>query len=255
MKPIKISEELIEKAVEELRNKLTKGGVVCGNEVSVRLPQPPSQGSKTATVIFSEKAAAKMTALVNHFSTEVGWMGTAYKDDVGVYVVDDIVVYPQHVTGAKVDTDAVEIAKWSDSLDDDVWDTLRFQGHSHVNMWCSPSGTDSGDQERYLDWINGEGFFIFAILNKRDESWFTIYDFDDNVVYEDNDITYEIDGDDMSAFLEMADKLVQKKDVSLSYPRHSNDLVNRYFEDEMYTDDDYITYVTEQYYKEKKDDE
>lgn len=128
--------------------------------------------------------------LVDEAKNEVGWHGVARRDEENpsVFYIDDIFVFPQEVTGTAVNPDATEYAMWLSALSDDVFNTLRFHGHSHVNMPCTPSSVDTTFQDDILKNLND--FYIFAIYNKRDANWMTIFDVTNNVIYEDKDITY-----------------------------------------------------------------
>ena len=74
--------------------------------------------------------------------------------------------YPQKVTGATVNTDQEAYAKWMQELDDETFNSLRFQGHSHVNMGVSPSSTDIENQGRIVSQFgSADHFYIFMIWN------------------------------------------------------------------------------------------
>ena len=86
--------------------------------------------------------------------------------------------------------------------------SLRFQAHSHVNMGTSPSGTDMQNQKDFMnDIINFieanpaatesertaiNPFYIFAIMNKRQEiNWF-LYDYATGVLFEKEDLDFSV---------------------------------------------------------------
>lgn len=143
-------------------------------------------------LVLSSQAYLKIRALVKETDSEVAWKGTAYKGE-DEYFIDDIFVYPQYVTGATVDTEEDELLEWYNALDDNTFNNLRFQGHSHVNMGTSPSGTDERDQKTTMSMLDKDDFYIFLITNKKDDmNWF-IYDKAKNLIYENSDIDFEID--------------------------------------------------------------
>lgn len=145
---------------------------------SVKLPK--------AKLTVSETARQKMYALVDGFDSEVAWYMKCTKGDES-YTVDDVWVYPQKVSSVYVEMDMEKYPEWDISLPDDV--SLNGQGHSHHTMAVSPSGTDKDSQKSYVGYLNGRGFYIFCIINrKRDENWW-IYDLDKGVIYEPEDIT------------------------------------------------------------------
>ena len=58
-----------------------------------------------------------------------------------------------------------------------------MQGHSHVNMGVSPSGTDTQYYESLLSQINN--YYIFIIMNKSDLMMVRYYDKRTNLMYSD----------------------------------------------------------------------
>lgn len=130
-------------------------------------------------VTFSEHAYAQMEKLVQGCGGEVAWHGICErfdKSDRTIYYISELMVYPQFVSGAHVDTDEKEYSDWINDLDDETFNNLRFQGHSHVNFACSPSGTDKADQKKIIDQLNDDDFYVFLITNKNNHMHFFIHD-------------------------------------------------------------------------------
>lgn len=163
-------------------------------------------------ITFTEGAYRTINALVEKCSKEIAWNATVSKEttDDGsvVYVVDQIVMFPQKVTGASVDVDETEYSNWCSELDTETLNQLRFHGHSHVNMGVSPSGIDTDYQRQMIDQI--PDFFIFMIFNKRGDMYACIYDIVTNIFYDNNDIDVVLPELPESAFLELADQLIDK---------------------------------------------
>ena len=104
------------------------------------------------------------------------------------------------------------------SHDDDVFNKIRMQGHSHVNMAVSPSSVDLSLYERLLDQLSSDMFYIFMIWNKRGEKTVKIYDIRENILFETADVTVTIKGmEDMMEFLEDAKELVVTKTYNYGY--------------------------------------
>ena len=161
---------------------------------------------KTAKVnlTISKLALDKIYALVDGFDSEVAWYMQCTKGNNG-YTVHDVYVYPQKVSAVYVEMDMDKYTQWDLSLPDDV--TFNGQGHSHHTMAVSPSSTDKDSQKSYVGYLNGRGFYIFCIVNrKRDENWW-IYDLDDGVVFEPEDIKV-IHDSGYGDFVEEAKKIV-----------------------------------------------
>lgn len=186
---------------------------------------------RKAVLYFTEKAWIKMQALIREFNKEVAWHGIAYrgedisKDD---YYITDILVYPQEVTGATVNTDQEKYEMWLMSQEDGVFNNIRMQGHSHVNMGTAPSGVDITHQEKILDQLEDDMFYIFMIWNKRGDKTIKIYDLGKNILFDTMDITVNVqdDGLGLSAFMEDAKQLVQDKKttVQITTPSYQSNI-------------------------------
>lgn len=172
--------------------------------------------TRKASVNFTEKAWQKMQALIREFDKEVAWHGIAYRGDDPTkdeYYITDILVYPQEVTGATVTADQVKYQTWLMEHDDDVFNNIRMQGHSHVNMSTSPSSVDLALYEKILEQLDDSMFYIFLIYNKRGEKTYMIYDMKKNVKFDTADITVNIidDGTGINSFIADAKTKVQSR--------------------------------------------
>lgn len=172
--------------------------------------------NRKATVYFAEVAWLKMQTLIREFDKEVAWHGIAYRGNdksKDEYYITDILVYPQEVTGATVNTDQEKYEMWLMQHEDEVFNNIRMQGHSHVNMGTTPSSVDTTHQEKILAQLEDDMFYIFMIWNKRGEKTIKIYDLAKNILFDGNDVTVEVqdDGTGMTAFLAEAKKMVQDK--------------------------------------------
>lgn len=152
---------------------------------------------RKANVYFTSIAWAKMQKLVSHFNKEVAWHGVAFRGDdenKDDYYVTDILVYPQTVTASTVEMDENKYAQWvtEGDLKDERFYNLRMQGHSHVNMGVSPSGTDLDHQREILSQLSPNSFYIFLIINKKGEKNLKIYDMQKNILFENGDCTLTV---------------------------------------------------------------
>ena len=171
---------------------------------------------RKATLYFTPLAWDKMKSLVDVFETEVGWHGLARRGDDETkdeYIVYDIMVYPQEVTGSTVTTDQKAYTYWLYQQDDDIFNSMKFHGHSHVRMGVSPSGVDNDHQSGILDQLTDEMFYIFNIWNKRGEYNAKIYDLKKNILFETSDIVIKIYGCDYDydEFIKESKELVKTK--------------------------------------------
>ena len=181
------------------------------------------ESKDTAEVYFTVTAWSKMLMLIHEFSSEVAWHGVAER--IGVdggthgYRITDILVYPQTVSGATVEMDEVEYAKWQfDNREDERFDHIHMQGHSHVNMNTFPSGVDTNHQDDIMALLPENSFYIFMIYNKRLERWYKIYDNEANLVFENRDVTVKIEGEEgLEDFIKSAKESVKPR--TYTYPK------------------------------------
>lgn len=174
-------------------------------------------GDRKAIVYFTADAWAKMVMLIKNFDKEVAWHGVASRVEDGTkdeYIISDILVYPQTVTGATVEMDTEEYALWlMENVEDERFNNIHMQGHSHVNMGTSPSSVDLTHQEEILNMLENDNFYIFMIWNKSFTDTTKIYDLKKNVLFEDGDITVKLigAGEDLDEFYEAAKGMVRTK--------------------------------------------
>ena len=169
-----------------------------------------------AELIFTPTAWLKMKALVDAFSTEVEWHGLVRRASKNSFVVEDILNFAHEASGATVTSQQEAYNKFLDSLSDDVFDKLKFHGHSHVYMDTSPSCVDMRYRKNVVSNTGMpteeyDEFQIFVIWNKRNEYEAQIYDLTNNILYGKKDIDVHVameDGTTLESFIEEAKKLV-----------------------------------------------
>lgn len=183
MHPMRLTNKQIQELLTDMRKQL-KSFKTTTNALSMTF-KFPAQDKPKAKVIIKLEAWLKMQSLIAECDKEVAWHGLVTKDG-STYTIEDILIFPQTVTGCTVTSDETAYSLWLAQQPDEVFNKIRFHGHSHVNMGVSPSGVDTSYQEDIL--INLNDFYIFGIFNKKDDNWMTIFDVEDNIVYEDNDI-------------------------------------------------------------------
>lgn len=179
---------------------------------------------RKATLYFTELAYLKMLTLVREFDKEVAWHGIANRceDEEDAYIISDIMVYPQEVTGTTVTPDQEKYQMWLMNHDDEVFNNIRMQGHSHVNMGTTPSGVDTAWYDEILAQLEDDMFYIFLIWNKWNEKTIKIYDLAKNVLFETADVTISVldDGTGMEKFLKDAKEMVQDKKYTPTTPSY-----------------------------------
>lgn len=223
-KIIKLTSEHIEECVKEFREDLASSKVADGK---INYTKNLSAISRKAKIFFSECAWLKMQALIKEFDKEVAWHGVAFRGDDETkdeYIIKDILVYPQQVTGASVEMNTEDYAKWIEkNIDDERFFNIRMQGHSHVTMGVTPSSVDLTHQEAILDQLSENMFYIFMIWNKKQEKNIKIYDMKKNILFESTDIDVDVldDGYGIDSFI--ADAKTKVKDrvyTGYRYPEY-----------------------------------
>lgn len=214
-RPIKMTQQYLDECRQDFEKALQLAKLADGK---LNFTKTFTCGSHKAVVYFTPEAWAKMVMLVKEFDKEVAWHGVASRidDDAAVdeYLISDILVYPQSVTGATVEMDTEEYAQWiMDNIEDERFNEIHMQGHSHVNMGTTPSSVDLNHQEEILNMLGDEDFYIFMIWNKSFTSNTKVYDLKKNVLFENTDVTVKIIGgsEDLDAFMQAAKSMVKTK--------------------------------------------
>lgn len=161
---------------------------------------------KRAKLIYSARAYLKMMALVLYNHEEVGWHATVRRGEAdNEFIVEDVLVFPQIVDPTNVDVDDLEYDKWQwFALESEQFEAMKFHGHSHVNMGVHPSGKDDAYRKKILEQLPDDSFYIFSIWNKKFDMEVTIYDNANNIVYESEDVDWDIavEGEMIGKFLD-----------------------------------------------------
>lgn len=187
MQRIKLNEEIKAELIKDFENYLNKTKFTTP-KVDYTIDLKPKETLKEKIkLIISPTAYTKMLLYVRDTATEIAWHGTVLRLQKGYYI-DDVMLYPQILSQATVNTDQEKYQDWLISLDDETANRLRFQGHSHVNFSTSPSGTDLNYYESILQTLPDNDFYIFMIINKAGDMTLIIYDLEENIIYNTEDI-------------------------------------------------------------------
>ena len=188
MRRISLTPEQREAALNDFMTQL-QAAKTTSSKIGFSVTMPAITDVEKAIIRFKPSAYNKMRNLININDKEVGWHGTISRT-ANVFTIEDILLFPQEVTGAAVIPDATEYTTWLNEIPDDTFNKMRFHGHSHVNMGVTPSGTDTTFQENITQ--NLEDFYVFIITNKAGAIWASIVDVVNNLIYETADITVKI---------------------------------------------------------------
>lgn len=187
-KYIKLNESIIDNILKEIKQELKSkradnGSIYFNKNIK-------DERNKKATLIIKPKAYSKMLSLLMNYQSEIAWHGVCIRDakENNTFILQDVLVYPQTVTGVTVDMDEEKYQEWEDSLTDYEFNNLRFQAHSHVNMSPTPSGRDLESNEKIVSRLKDDMFYIFMIINKKLDYTIKIYDMKENTYYEKEDV-------------------------------------------------------------------
>jgi hypothetical protein len=139
-------------------------------------------------VYISKQAYADMWFMVDEVSDEVGWLGTVRQDGFLNFYIEEVFLVAQEVTATTTELDETGIAKLVEELlvrpdGNQLLDSLRFWGHSHVRMDVLPSGRDNDQMEPFK--ANGCDYFIRGIFNKLGKAKFDIFYFKEGITFTD----------------------------------------------------------------------
>ena len=229
MIPLKMDDQMIDSIIKRYTDKLKdqlKKLTDLGSSIKFE-EKLEVQAEQKMCISCTPHAYLKMLKLLYGYDSEVGWHGTVTRLDDHHFRIDDIIVYPQYVTGATVNTDQEEYADWMMHLEDDVHNSLRFHGHSHVRMAVSPSSVDEKQQSDLVSQLTGDDFYIFAIINKDLKMNLRIYDLKTNMKYDTADIDFCVESPETQGMLDdfedASAELVKKKTYTAPKPAQTAD--------------------------------
>ncbi|MEG1562332.1 MAG: hypothetical protein RR365_01145 [Bacteroides sp.] len=215
-KPIYLTDELVEDTIAEFKKSLSSAQMLDGKFSFIK-SFAYKTGAK-AKLYYSATAYTQQLALLNNFDSEVAWHGIIKRlpKEENAYLVERVVVYPQIVGAATVEMDDAKYGEWVSQFSDEDFFNIRFQCHSHVNMGCTPSTVDLDHQQKILEQVSSSDlnkFYVFSIWNKKMEHVTRIYDFENNIYFDNSEIEIDLyDADcDMSDFIELAKKTAVKR--------------------------------------------
>lgn len=191
-KPIKLTPKQKQSLLRDISELLDRS-MSMGN---LKIKRQYRLNSKTrCEVRYTAKAWYKTIMLIDNQDGEVGWHGVCHRDEDNgtVFHIDDILLYPQKVSGKSVEADTIQYTDWMNALDDKTFNHLRAFIHSHVRMRVRPSGKDRQVWDDRLSQLGNDEFYIFQIMNKHGEIYSEVYDLKNNIFYEDEDVSVTVE--------------------------------------------------------------
>lgn len=189
MKILKFSASHKQKIIDALIEKID----AAQNIKEIEAIKIPAMGKvsdiKAPTILYTAQAYFKMHALIQSCDVEIQWHGIVdHEEETNTYIVRDILMYHQYVSGGRVDTDDTKYAKWlmEQMRDKETFKKIRMHGHSHVKMKTGASAIDNAYQADMA--AHFTDFYIFVIGNKDQEFNHMVYDVKQNAFFEKTDI-------------------------------------------------------------------
>ncbi len=219
-KYIKLTDEVKTSIIDEFARTI---GLIKMSDGKVVFSKTLNDIGEKATLYYTEEAWMKSKLLIAMNDKEIAWHSLAKRGEDPTkheYIIYDVLVYPQEVTGTTVTTDQVRYQTWLYEQPDEVFNNIRAQCHSHVNMGVSPSGVDTSLYERILNQLSDEDFYIFTIGNKKGDLTVIIYDMGKNILFETKDVSIDVieDGSGIFAFFKtVSDAVVTKPAQKYTY--------------------------------------
>lgn len=238
MKPIKLDNDAIEQLKDKFNEflqttRLTDNLINFSTTISKKI-EDITQRPK---IYMDVCVYHKMLQYVLLCDKEIAWHGTVERIDQNFHITD-VFLYPQEITSITVRTDRKGIKDaplyndWAEKLTDDVYNKLRFQGHSHVNMHVSASGTDENNQKEFLQNLLDDDFYIFVIMNKSQKVNWCIYDLKTNILYDNDDINFYIYNNDKLVLTQIHDEIAQhitETIIPVSKSKYSSNYWKNYY--------------------------
>lgn len=143
----------------------------------------------TPIVEYTPLAMHKIRHLVRKCSKEVGWFGSVSASEGEGYkyfLIEDIYVPIQSVTGTETDVKAEDLIKLYEEIEASGVDlsTVFYWGHSHVDMAPTPSGQD---ESQLLEYGEAYPVFLRGIYNKAGVERMDVFDFGNNLRFDEVD--------------------------------------------------------------------
>lgn len=135
-------------------------------------------------ILIEPKAWVKMRHIVDTCDKEAGWCGIVSRLSVGKFLIKDIYIPKQTVSGTSVHIEPEDYIAFLQDLDhkgiislmDDenfYKEGLYFHGHSHVDFGVTPSSVDEKDMRETIE--KNVPFYVWLIMNKKGECSSVVY--------------------------------------------------------------------------------
>ena len=170
---------------------------------------PMAQGNPTIsfygeipTIFITPRAFGDMRFLIDESKDEISWLGSV-KEITGGLLIDEIFLPKQECSAAYTEMQESGLQALAEDLlrrkdGPEIWNQIRFWGHSHVNMGVFASTTDDNQMDLFKTRDERTGkyvheWFLRGIFNKHGKVRFWLFMFEKGVVIDDVPWTIKVD--------------------------------------------------------------
>lgn len=200
MQKLRLNNNEIDMVIEEVKKTLSKCNKLSELKLDTKELNKVCYNGEQPVIQMTPETYIKMMGLVHGSDVEVAWHMLCNRNkEENTYLIYDILTFPQinSPTATRTDTDA--FGEWMNNLIMDMSfpiEDMRVHGHSHVNMNVFSSGVDDEYQKELINSVEDGDYYIFLICNKRHEICALIYDFENQILFENKDIIFIV-GEDL----------------------------------------------------------
>ena len=136
-------------------------------------------GNGIPTIYITPMAYNDMFIIVDEAKDEISWLGSM--EPLGNdFLIKEVFVPAQECGAATTEMSEDGLAKLANEIlkrpkGMELWNTIRFWGHSHVRMDTFASSVDDKQMELFKEQTKGGEWFLRGIFNKNGKAKFWLY--------------------------------------------------------------------------------
>lgn len=224
MEKLRINKEEKELMAKEILKQLESCNRLSDFKLDLKEVKNVMKPEHKPIIQMSAEVYTKMYTLVHESPIEISWHGLVNRDkENDIYTIYDILMFPQINGPTTTATEDEEFAEWMTELIMDPEfpiNDLRMHGHSHVNMQVFSSGVDDAYQKELIAKVENDDYYLFLVLNKKQEMCVLLYDFNRQILFHTEDVEVRVVSENCDNILEWARENIKeycKKEVAPVY--------------------------------------
>ncbi len=137
-------------------------------------------------ILLSPRAFLDMFYISEACEDEVSWLGTVRELGESSYLIEEVFLFKQEVTGVSTEIDQDDLGRFFNDLlaqpnGQEKAASILFWGHVHPGSFTSPSGVD----EAQMRVFSHSPWFIMGIFTRSGRAEFTFFDYSRGVRFSD----------------------------------------------------------------------